>query len=127
MKQIFLAQLRRLRIRLSVIIAVWEAEPASDGKSNHLGGVAIVLVRPQSEEHPVAFGPQMNLPQESRQLALRGKAVDLFKVGSQRIGAKLIDCGLVHTGGEVVPDFLLARVAARSVAGQIRSEEHTSE
>ena len=43
----------------------------------------------------------------------------MFKIGFQRIGAKLINRGFVHTGGEVVPDFLLVRVAARSVPGQI--------
>ena len=70
MREVFLAQFRRFCIGLTVIIAVGEAESAGGGKSNDLSRVAVVLVRPESEEHAVAFGPQMNLRQKSWELTL---------------------------------------------------------
>src|SRR5208282_1432171 len=86
---------------------------------NHLGRVAEVLIRAESEECAAAVGPQMKLRQKRGQLALGGEAIDLVKVRSERVGAKLLNRGFIHAGGEVVPDFLLVRVAAGSVPGQI--------
>ena len=61
----------------------------------------------------------MNTAPTVSAIALRHQAIDLVKRGFQRVGAKLLDPSLVHAGGEVVPDFLLVRVSARSVPGQI--------
>src|ERR1700729_3140338 len=115
MREVFLAQLYRFRIAFSVVVSVGKAESASGGKSNHLSRVAVILVRAESEEHAAAFGLQMKLRQKRRQLALRGEAINLVEVGLQGSGAKLIDDGFVHAGGEVVPDFLLFRVLAGRV------------
>ena len=61
----------------------------------------------------------MNLGQTAGSCFLDVEAIDLFQVGLDGGGAKLLNRRFVHTSGKVVSDLLLIGIAALRLTGQV--------
>ena len=108
MGDVFLADLLRLRVGLRVVIAIGKTKAAGIGERDDRGGIGVVLIGAEVEEHAARVERQVLTGQESGQIlrAISSAAI-CCSDGIERRGAGLLDCGFIHAGGEEIADLLL--------------------
>src|SRR5204862_2894153 len=91
---------------LRVEIAVGQAESARAGEGDHPGRVRVVLIRIEAEER-ARPGREMQRGEHRGEIALRFHPEYPLEMRLQGPPARFLDRGLVHAGGEIIPDLPL--------------------
>ena len=106
---VLLAQLRRVRVVLDVVVAIWEPETTLAKRRDHLRGVLEVRGRAKAEERTNADRVQES--DDGGDVVLGPDGCDTRELRLERLQAVRLDRRFVHAARVVVADLAHVRTA----------------